>query len=99
MEHWRSVLPKEAMLEVRYEEVVADLEGQSRRIIGYCGLEWSDACLAFHKTPRLVRTASAPQVRQPIYRTSVGRWRPYGRWLRPLFDALGQDLASGSYSG
>lgn len=98
MEHWRSVLPEDAMLEVRYEEVVADLEGQARRIVGYCGLEWSDECLAFHKTPRSVRTASAPQVHRPIYQTSVGRWRPYSQWLRPLIDALGQDLASGSHS-
>ena len=77
MEHWRQVLPEGVMLEIRYEEVVADVERQARRIIAYCGLEWDDACIAFYKTQRLIRTSSATQVRQPIYRTSVGRWKPY----------------------
>ena len=91
MAHWRDVLPEGRMLEVDYEEVVADLEVQARRIIGYCGLEWNDACLEFHKTERAVRTASVMQVRQPIYRSSIGRWRPYARMLTPLLDALGID--------
>jgi tetratricopeptide (TPR) repeat protein len=84
MEHWRQVLPDGAMLEVRYEDVVADFETQARRVVSYCGLEWDDACLAFHATQRNVQTASATQVRRPIYRTSVGRWRPYEHLLRPL---------------
>ena len=88
MAHWRSVLPEGAMLEVDYEEVVADLEGQARRIIAHCGLDWNDACLEFHKTERAVRTASVMQVRQPIYSSSVGRWRPYTHLLAPLFEAL-----------
>jgi tetratricopeptide (TPR) repeat protein len=89
MEHWRRVLPEGAMLEVHYEDVVADIEAQARRIIDYCGLEWNDACLAFYKTSRPVRTASVAQVRQPIYKTSVERWRRYERHLGPLLEALG----------
>ncbi len=89
MEHWRRVLPPDTMLEVDYEDVVDNLEGQARRIIAYCGLDWDDACLAFHTVERAVRTASVVQVRQPIYRSSVGRWRPRDDILRPLLDGLG----------
>jgi tetratricopeptide (TPR) repeat protein len=96
MAHWRAVLPPGAMIEVQYEEVVADLENEARRIIAHCGLEWDDACLAFHKTRRPVRTASISQVRQPIYNSSVGRWRPYREHLRPLLDELGIDPESGT---
>jgi tetratricopeptide (TPR) repeat protein len=88
MAHWRSVLPPEVMLEVQYEEVVADLEGQARRIIAHCGLEWDDHCLSFHQTKRPVQTLSTIEVRQPIYRSSVGRWRAYEQQLRPLIAAL-----------
>lgn len=88
MAHWRAVLPPGVMLEVQYETVVEDLETQARRIVAHCGLEWDDACLAFHETKRPVRTASVVQVRQPIYRTSVGRWRPDAETLRPLLDGL-----------
>ena len=91
MAHWRAVLPAGVMIEVQYEEVVADLEDQARRIIDHCGLTWDDACLAFHKTRRSVRTSSVAQVRQPIYRSSVGRWRPYREHLRPLLHELGID--------
>lgn len=89
MDHWRNVLPAGAFLEVNYEDIVADPEPQARRMIEYCGLEWSDACLEFHQTKRRVRTASVVQVRQPIYNLSVGRWRHYDKFLTPLFDALG----------
>ena len=92
MEHWRKVLPDGAFLDVRYEDIVADQEAQSRRLIEYCGLEWDDACLDFHQSKRAVRTASMARVRQPIYKSSVERWRPYEKFLGPLFDALG-DLA------
>jgi tetratricopeptide (TPR) repeat protein len=88
MEHWRNLLPQGAMIDVRYEDVVDDLEGNARRIIAHCGLEWEDRCLAFHQTRRPVLTASSVQVRQPIYRNSVGRWRPYAHLLRPLLQAL-----------
>ncbi len=88
MEHWRKVLPAGAFLDVNYEDIVADQEAQARRMIEYCGLEWSDACLDFHKTKRSVRTASMAQVRQPMYKSSVERWRNYEKFLGPLLDAL-----------
>ena len=87
MAHWREASP-DGFLEVRYEDVVDDLESQARRIIAYCGLDWDDACLDFHRTSRPVYTASGAQVRQPIYRGSIGRWRVYEPYLRPLLDAL-----------
>jgi tetratricopeptide (TPR) repeat protein len=89
MAHWHRVLPAGSILDVRYEDVVADLETQARRIIAYCGLSWHHDCLSFHKTDRPVRTASATQVRQPIYNSAVGRWRAYEPHLGPLLDALG----------
>jgi len=88
MAHWRHLLPEGAMLEVRYEDVVTDLAREARRIIAYCGLAWDEACLDFHRNRRVVRTASAAEVREPIYRRSLGRWRDYGEALRPLLDAL-----------
>lgn len=94
MEHWRKVLPAGAFLDVQYEDIVADQETQARRLIEYCGLEWNDACLDFHTTKRSIRTASVTQVRQPIYTSSVERWRHYERFLGPLLDALG-DLVPG----
>ncbi|MDH4235466.1 MAG: sulfotransferase, partial [Gallionella sp.] len=92
MDHWRKVLPAGAFLDVQYEEIVADQDTQARRIIDFCGLEWSDACIDFHNSKRAVNTASVTQVRQPIYKSSVERWRPYEKYLGPLLDALG-DLA------
>lgn len=91
MAHWRRVLPPGVMLEVQYEEVVADIETQARRIVAHVGLDWDEACLAFYENDRPIRTASATQVRQPIYNTSVGRWRAYGDLLEPLLAALGVD--------
>jgi hypothetical protein len=88
IDHWRDVMP-ETMLDVHYERVVADFEPQARRVIAHCGLEWDDACLTFHRTVRSVRTASATQVRRPIYHTSIGRWRPYEDELQPLLQTLG----------
>lgn len=88
MQHWRDVLPSGVMLDVHYEEVVADIEGQAQRLVKFCGLEWDDSCLDFYKTQRLVRTASVVQVRQPIYKSSVGRWYAYEQFLAPLKDAL-----------
>ena len=89
MAHWRRVLPPGRVLDVRYEEVVADLDAQARRIVAHSGLAWDDRCLAFHATDRPVRTASATQVRRPLYASSVGRWRAYGEHLAPLLAALG----------
>jgi tetratricopeptide (TPR) repeat protein len=87
MAHWRSLLG-DAMLEISYEDVVNDFEREAPRIIAHCDLAWNDACLAFHATERSVRTASAAQVRQPIYHGSVGRWRAHEEQLKPLLLAL-----------
>jgi tetratricopeptide (TPR) repeat protein len=87
MEHWRKVLPV-PLLEVDYEETVADLEGVARKLVAWCGLAWEPACAAFHQAKRPVRTASAAQVRQPVYRTSVERWKHYRQALAWLFARL-----------
>jgi tetratricopeptide (TPR) repeat protein len=89
MEHWRSVLPQGAMLEVQYEDLVNDLPGQARRIVDYCGLEWDERCLEFHKASRVVVTASVNQVRQPVYKSSIGRAWHYAHHLEALREALG----------
>ena len=88
MQHWRSVLPPGRILDVRYEDLVVDLAGQARRIVQHCGLEWDSSCLDFHATERPVRTASATQVRRPIYRSAIGRAQPYAGYLEPLLTAL-----------
>jgi tetratricopeptide (TPR) repeat protein len=88
MAHWERVLPAGRILTVHYEDVVMDLEAQARRIIAYCGLNWDPRCLAFHKTERPIRTASALQVRQPIYNKAIGRWRAYEPFLLPLLAEL-----------
>jgi tetratricopeptide (TPR) repeat protein len=87
MEHWRKVLPA-PLLEVDYEETVADLEGVARKLITWCDVAWEPACLEFHRAKRAVRTASAVQVRQPVFSTSVGRWKRYEQPLRSLFAEL-----------
>lgn len=94
MDHWRKVLPPDAFYDVQYENIVADQEGEARKLLDYCELDWNDACLDFHKTERQIRTASVTQVRQPIYTTSVERWRKYEKHLGPLLEALG-DLVPG----
>jgi tetratricopeptide (TPR) repeat protein len=88
MAHWHRVLPPRRIIDVHYEELVADVERVTRRIMAHCGLPWDARCLDFHRTERLVRTASAVQVRQPIYKSSVGRWRKYENFLAPLMSAL-----------
>jgi hypothetical protein len=87
VDHWTGSPPLK-MLELRYEELVADQEAQSRRLIDFLGLPWDPACLAFHRTKRTIVTASVWQVRQPIYARSVGRWRHYQSHLGPLLDVL-----------
>jgi tetratricopeptide (TPR) repeat protein len=91
MEHWQRALPAGVILDVQYEDVVADLDAQARRMLAYCGLPWDAACLAFYETERAVCTASAAQVRRPLYATSVGRWRAYQSSLQPLLQALDID--------
>ena len=88
MRHWDEVLPGR-VLRVRYEDVVEDLEGSVRRMLEHCALPFEPACLAFHETRRSVRTPSSEQVRRPIGRTGLARWRSYASWLAPLQDALG----------
>jgi hypothetical protein len=94
MDHWNKVLPGK-VLDVHYEEVVTDLEGQVARILEYCGLEFEEQCVRFHETERAVKTASSEQVRQPIYTGGLGKWRQYeshlGEWqeaLGPIIDRL-----------
>ena len=91
MRHWAQVLPGR-VLEVRYEDMVQDQEGQTRRLLDYCGLPWEDACLRFYETERAVRTASSEQVRQPIYNSSVNHWRHFREELAPLIEVLGDEL-------
>jgi len=88
MLHWERVLPAGVMMTVDYEAVTEDLEGNARALVDHIGLPWDKACLAFHKSSRAVKTASVAQVRRPIYKTSVERWRRYGDGLAPLLDAL-----------
>ncbi len=88
MEHWRTVLPAGAMLDVVYEDVIDDLEAQARRLIDYCGLPWDDRCLRFHQTNRPIKTASNVQVRRSLYRSSLARWRRYEAYLEPLLIEL-----------
>jgi Flp pilus assembly protein TadD len=87
MQHWARALPL-PILEMRYEDTVADTEAQARRLIEFCGLEWDESCLDFHRTSRAVNTPSRWQVRQPIYSSSVERWRRYEKHLGPLREAL-----------
>lgn len=89
MAHWRETLPEGFLLEVRYEDLVDDPRTWVARMLEHCGLEWDDACLEFHRSERAVRTASAQQVREPLYRHAVGRWRQYRDHLGPLLEALG----------
>jgi tetratricopeptide (TPR) repeat protein len=88
MDHWQRVLPGR-VIEVVYERLVADPESEIRRLLAACGLPWHEGCLRFHETQRPVRTASMNQVRQPIFKSAVGRWRRYEKHLGPLLEALG----------
>jgi tetratricopeptide (TPR) repeat protein len=88
MAHYHAVLPN-PILDIPYEALTADQEGWTRKLVDFLGLPWDERCLAFDKTERAVSTPSFWQVRQPIYRSSIGRWRPYRKHLGPLFAALG----------
>jgi len=87
MTHWNHVLPSE-IYELNYENLVLNQEEETRKLLDYCGLDWEDNCIQFHKTERTVATASHDQVRQPMYPGSIGRWRAYEKHLGPLFSAL-----------
>ena len=88
MEHWEKVLPEGFLTTVQYEDVVADTEKEAKRLIAFLGLPWNEKCVDFHKSDRPVKTASVAQVRKPIYKTSVKRWKKYGEGLQPLVDAI-----------
>ena len=91
MDHWNALLPGR-IYECNYETMIADQEAESRRLIDFLGLPWDDACLRFYETDRAVTTPSRWQVRQPIYQSSVKRWKKYENKIQPLIDAL-RDLA------
>lgn len=84
MRHWHRVLPPGSILDVRYEDVVADTESQARRLFAYLEMDWDPRCLSFHQNTRVVKTASAAQVRRPVYRSSVARWMHFEAHLAPL---------------
>jgi hypothetical protein len=90
MDHWRDVLPPGSFYDVRYETLVENTEEEARKLVDFCGLSWDDACLAFHKNERTVRTASLAQVRQPIYKSSLARWKKNEKYLGPLTEGLGE---------
>ena len=87
MAHWRRVLPL-PIYDIQYESVVADLEGEARRLMKFCDLDWHPDCLEFHRSERPVFTASSTQIRQPLFTSSVGRWRHYEDQLKQLIDNL-----------
>jgi len=91
MDHWQDALPGRIHYQ-RYEDTVEDLESNVRSLLSYCGISFHPACLEFHKTERTIKTPSASQVRQPIYSSSVGRWKRYAKQLAPLKDKLEQGL-------
>ncbi|WP_291845056.1 tetratricopeptide repeat-containing sulfotransferase family protein [Maricaulis sp.] len=82
--HWAATLPPDRYTEIAYEDVVADLDGEARRLIAHCGLDWEPACLDFHNQAGSVATASSVQVRQPLYSSSIGRWKRHAEALRPM---------------
>jgi tetratricopeptide (TPR) repeat protein len=95
MDHWNSVLPGR-ILQVQHEDVVEDLEGNVRRLLDFCGLDFEPACLEYYKTERSIRTASSEQVRRPIFKEGLDQWRNFEPWLGPLKTALG-DLAQSGF--
>lgn len=88
MAHWRELVPSSRLIEIDYEELIDQQEGTTQRLLCALGLEWQDACLHFERNPQPLLTASAAQVRQPIYRSSVGLWRRYAAQLEPLAQRL-----------
>ena len=91
MNHWESVLPNK-ILRVNNEDIIDNLETQVRRILEFLELPFEQSCVSFHETNRSVRTASSEQVRQPINKKGMGRWKPYAKHLNPLIDVLDKSL-------
>ncbi len=94
--HWRRTLPADRFTEIAYEDLVADQEGATRRLLAFCALRWDPRCLDFHENRAPVATASSVQVRRPLYSTAVGRWRRYGEALEPMRRVLAE---AGSLGG
>ena len=93
MDHWNTVLPNK-ILKVNNEDVIEDLEGQVRRMLEFLELPFEEECISFYETDRSVRTASSEQVRRPINKEGMERWKPYSRNLKPLLNHLGEDLVN-----
>jgi hypothetical protein len=91
MNHWDEVLPNK-ILRVNNEDIIDDLEGQVTKMLEFLELPFEDSCITFYETDRLVRTASSEQVRKPINKSGMDRWKPYAKHLKPLLDGLGSDL-------
>jgi hypothetical protein len=89
MAHWNRLLP-DRILEIDYEDIVEQQAASTRKLLAFCGLDWDDACLSFERNAAPVATASAVQVRSPIYRSSLGRWKRYGESVEPLRQLLAQ---------
>jgi len=92
MSHWQNLFPGE-ILNVQYEELVMDQESVSRQLIEYIGLEWDEKCIDFHNNERTVMSPSNMQVRQPIYKNSINRWKPYEKHLQPLIEVLQGEIS------
>jgi hypothetical protein len=95
MDHWRTVL-RIPLLEVRYEDLVENPAEKTRELVDFCQLPWDERCLRYHESERIANTFSYNQVRQPIYKKSVARWRRYEKHIGPLIEALGDACASQS---
>jgi hypothetical protein len=87
MAHWHALLPG-VIYELEYERLVADQIGETRKLLAHCELDWQDACVDFHRNAAATTTASASQIREPLYDTSVAQWRHYEKQLKPLHDQL-----------
>jgi len=99
MDHWRAVIPPHRLIEIHYEDLVAEPDQTARSLIAFCGLEWDSACLHPELNRQAIATASAWQARLPIYRSSVGRWRRYEPWLRELRDLTEPSGMAGKPTG
>jgi tetratricopeptide (TPR) repeat protein len=96
MNHWREVLPADVLLDVQYEQLIADREEETRRIIAFTGLDWNDSCLWPERNKRSIDTASAWQVRQPVYTTSLQRWKRYEPWIGELRQLVSSEARNGT---
>jgi hypothetical protein len=91
MDHWDKVLPNK-VLRVNNEDVIDDLEGEVARLLEFLELPFEESCVRFYETDRLVRTPSSEQVRKPVNKSGMGRWKPYAKNLKPLIEVLDKDL-------